>query len=63
MEKDYVCEVCTSKMLVPSQIKLYAGYGSIYDGESISLNLCPACFDAVISCLGQRAGGDTVAVE
>ena len=61
--EDYICEVCSRKMLVPSQIKLYAGYGSIYDGESVSLNLCPACFEAVISCLGQRAGGDTVTDE
>ena len=61
--EDYICEVCSRKMLVSSQIKLSAGYGSIYDGESISLSVCPACFDAVISCLGQRAGGDTVAVE
>lgn len=61
--EDYICEVCSRKMLVPSQIKLSAGYGSIYDGESILLSVCPACFDAVISCLGQRAGGDTVAGE
>lgn len=58
-----ICEVCGAKEWVLSRIHITAFYGSVYDGADVTLNVCGKCLDAVISCLGQRAGGDTVAGE
>ena len=61
--EDYICEVCGAKEWVLSRIHITACYGSVHDGADVTLNVCGKCLDAVISCLSQRAGGDTVADE
>lgn len=30
------------------------GYGSVHDGDMLYINLCPDCFDAVISAISGR---------
>ena len=41
------CECCGKDDLVASEITLKFNYGSKYDGESITLNICGDCADRV----------------
>ena len=41
------CECCGKDNLVASQIILKFNYGSQYDGEVLTLNICGECVDKI----------------
>lgn len=43
--KDFHCELCGAEDLVPSVIKLELNYGSKFDGDRLTLELCGNCAD------------------
>lgn len=46
-----VCEVCGQEDLCLSTIQLRANYGSIHDGERITLHVCGDCIDRLFDLL------------
>ncbi len=52
MEKhqlDFLCPVCGKQDFVPSVITFQANYGSIHDGEQVSVYICGDCLDRLLS--------------
>lgn len=45
MNRDFHCNLCGARDLVPSKITLEANYGSGHDGEQITLYVCGNCMD------------------
>lgn len=43
----FICHLCHGSDYVPSEIILRANYGSIYDGERMTIKLCGDCFDKI----------------
>lgn len=43
------CECCGNDALVASEITLKFNYGSKYDGEVLTLNICGDCADKIYS--------------
>lgn len=48
---DFICPVCGHEDYVPSTITLQANYGSIHDGDIVTINLCGDCFDKLVSAI------------
>lgn len=49
--EDFHCELCGAKDLVPSIITLELNYGSRYDGDRLTLELCSDCADRLYEAL------------
>lgn len=47
----FICEMCGQEEWGESTIQLKAGYGSIHDGEHITLHLCGSCIDRLFAYL------------
>ena len=45
---DFQCEVCGQVDLVPSKIILECNYGSQYDGDKLTLEVCGRCMDKIM---------------
>lgn len=45
----FICPVCGEHDYTPSTITLQANYGSIHDGERVTIKLCGGCFDKLLS--------------
>ncbi len=45
----FICPVCGEGNYSPSIITLQANYGSIHDGERVTIELCGGCFDKLLS--------------
>lgn len=43
------CEICGQDCLVASKVTFEANYGSVNDGERISLDVCGCCIDKLFS--------------
>ena len=41
------CDICGNNELALSEINLRCGYGSIYDGETLTLSVCGDCMDRI----------------
>lgn len=39
------CGICGKEDLIPSRITIEANYGSVHDGEHLSLDVCGECID------------------
>lgn len=52
---DFKCPVCGNCDLTSSTITLQANYGSIYDGERVTLHVCGECFDKLLGFVGALA--------
>lgn len=50
------CECCGQDSWVASEVMLKFSYGSKYDGETITLNLCSDCADMLFE---QMSNGNT----
>lgn len=49
MQDMFICPICGDKDYVSSTITLQANYGSIHDGERVTIRLCGECFDKLLS--------------
>ena len=48
---DFTCEMCGQEEWFLSTIQLEAGYGSIHDGEHVTLHVCGNCIDCLFAFL------------
>lgn len=44
---DFYCDICGEEDLIPSRIIIECNYGSIYDGECLTLEVCGDCIDKI----------------
>lgn len=54
MTEDYigfVCPMCGEQYYMPSMIVLCPDFGSAHDGERISIQICGACMDKLITAI------------
>lgn len=51
------CECCGKDDLVASQVVLTFNYGSCYDGEILTLELCGDCIDKIYRFIQNEAEG------
>ena len=49
--EDFHCELCGAEDLVPSRIMLELNYGSRYDGDRLTLEICGNCADRLYKAL------------
>lgn len=52
---DFICEICGKRDYVPSELAISANYGSVHDGEQLTLDICGECADAVFNLILKRA--------
>ena len=52
---DFICPVCGQRDYVPSMITLRANYGSIHDGDRVTIYICGSCFDKLVSIINVTA--------
>lgn len=45
----FCCDICGKEDLIPSRIIIERNYGSIYDGEKLTLEICGDCADRIYS--------------
>ena len=50
---DFICPLCGKRDLFPSIVKLEANYGSVYDGERVTVNVCGLCIDSMVERMKQ----------
>lgn len=55
-----VCDLCGREVLCQSMVVLQANFGSPYDGESYTLDVCGDCMDGLINKLGVNSNEFTV---
>ena len=41
------CEICGKEDEIPSRITIKANYGSVHDGERLTLDICGECADFI----------------
>jgi len=51
-QSDFRCPVCGNHDFTSSTITLQANYGSIHDGERVTLHVCENCFDRLLGFVG-----------
>lgn len=51
MNVDFRCDLCERVDLVPSKVTLEANYGSVHDGERVTLHICGDCMDWMLDSL------------
>ena len=54
---EFHCEICGGDDYVPSKIAVSASFGSVHDGEQLTLDVCGQCADAVFDLIMSRAEG------
>lgn len=52
------CDICGKSELVLSSLKLSCGYGSKYDGETLTIKICSSCSDKVYNFIKQERIGN-----
>lgn len=46
---NFVCEICGQPDMIASRLILEANYGSVNDGERITLDVCGGCIDRLFA--------------
>ena len=53
--KGFICPLCGKRNLFPSIVRLEASYGSTYDGERNTVNVCGPCMDRLMGYIQSKS--------
>lgn len=52
----FICEMCGQPDMVASKVILEANYGSVNDGERVTLAVCGNCIDKLFTTIQKKNG-------